>query len=201
MLTKVKWQLNNWATSWENFFFPSAQSDQRLCYSLLRSYYTSNFYIQNFKPLAGVWNLSSPVWVSPGRKSRTGFLVMWLAYVYSCIVNNWAASGQNQQNECAPSEDSDQPVHPPSLIRVFAVRMKKAWILSYPLSAQDAQADLSLRWAHSHIVLSCHGPYTVYVGVVRILAELVHTFWLEFWSIELWWTPDCSLWSLRKLRN
>ena len=38
--------------------------------------------------------------------------------------------------------------------------MKKAWTLSYPLSAQrrlwsdwaDAQADLSLRWAHSHIV-------------------------------------------------
>ena len=28
---------------------------------------------------------------------------------------------QNQQNECAPSEDSDQPGHLPSLIRVFAV--------------------------------------------------------------------------------
>ena len=61
---------------------------------------------------------------------------------------------------CAPSEDSDQPGHPPSLIRVFAVRMKKAWVLSYQLSAQrrhwsnwaDAQADLSLRWAHSHFV-------------------------------------------------
>ena len=26
---------------------------------------------------------------------------------------------------CASSEDSDQPGHPPSLIRVFAVRMKK----------------------------------------------------------------------------
>ena len=37
---------------------------------------------------------------------------------------------------CAPSEDSDQPGHPPSLIRVFAVCMKKAWVLSYPLSAQ-----------------------------------------------------------------
>ena len=37
---------------------------------------------------------------------------------------------------CAPSEDSDQPGHPPSLIRVFAVRMKKALVLSYPLSAQ-----------------------------------------------------------------
>ena len=34
----------------------------------------------------------------------------------------WAASWQNQQNDCAPSEDSDQPGHPPSLIRVFAVR-------------------------------------------------------------------------------
>ena len=42
----------------------------------------------------------------------------------------------NQQSECAPSEDSDQPGHPPSLIRVFDVRMKKSWVLSYPLSAQ-----------------------------------------------------------------
>ena len=58
---------------------------------------------------------------------------------------------------CAPSEDSDQPGHPPSLI---SLRMKKAWVLSYPLSAQrrlwsdwaDAQADRSLQWAHSHFV-------------------------------------------------
>ena len=63
-------------------------------------------------------------------------------------------------SDCAPSEDSDQPGHLPSLIRVFAVRMKKAWVLSYPLSAQqrlwsdwaDAQADLSLHWAHTHFV-------------------------------------------------
>ena len=34
------------------------------------------------------------------------------------------------------SEDSDQPGHPSSLIRVFAVRMKKTWVLRYPLSAQ-----------------------------------------------------------------
>ena len=37
---------------------------------------------------------------------------------------------------CAPSEDSDQVGHPPSLIRVFAVHMKKTWALSYPLCAQ-----------------------------------------------------------------
>ena len=35
----------------------------------------------------------------------------------------WAATWQNQQNECLPSEDSDQTGHPPSLIRVFTVRM------------------------------------------------------------------------------
>ena len=71
-----------------------------------------------------------------------------------------SASWQNQQSDCAPSEDSDQPGHPPSLIRVFAVCMKKSWVLSYPLSTQrrpwsdwvDAQADLSLRWAHTHFV-------------------------------------------------
>ena len=72
----------------------------------------------------------------------------------------WAASCQNQQCGCAPGEDSDQSGPSPSLISVFAARMKKAWVLSYPLSAQrrlwsdwaDAQADLSLRWAHTHSV-------------------------------------------------
>ena len=37
---------------------------------------------------------------------------------------------------CVPSEDSAQPWHPPSLIEVFTVHMKKAQVLSYPLSAQ-----------------------------------------------------------------
>ena len=60
---------------------------------------------------------------------------------------------------CAPSEDSDQPGRPPSLIRVFAVRMKKQWVPSYPLSAQRMpSADLSLRWALVILlVLSCGG--------------------------------------------
>ena len=40
---------------------------------------------------------------------------------------------QTNKMTSAPSEDSDQPGHPPSLIRVFAVRMKKHWVLSYPL--------------------------------------------------------------------
>ena len=58
---------------------------------------------------------------------------------------------------CAPSKDSDQPGHPRILIRVFAVRMKKAWVLSYQFSAQTdqtgrMQADLSLRWVHMPFV-------------------------------------------------
>ena len=36
----------------------------------------------------------------------------------------------------APSKDSDQSGRPPSLIKVFTLRMKKAWVLSYPLSVQ-----------------------------------------------------------------
>ena len=76
------------------------------------------------------------------------------------LIHIRTASWQKQQNDCTPSEDSDQPGHLPSLIRVFAVHIRKCWVLSYPLSAQqrlwsdwaDAQADLSLRWAHSHFV-------------------------------------------------
>ena len=63
----------------------------------------------------------------------------------------------------APSQDSDQSGHPPSLFRVFAVHRKKAWVLSFPVSAQrrlwsdwvDAQADLSLCWAHMSFCWFC----------------------------------------------
>ena len=52
----------------------------------------------------------------------------------------------------------------PRLISVFAVRMKKAWVLSYHFSAQwrlwsdwaDAQADLSLHWVHMPFSWFCH---------------------------------------------
>ena len=76
------------------------------------------------------------------------------------IRTNEPPHDKTNKMACAPSEDSDRPEHLPSLIRVFAVRMKKAWVLSYPLSVQqrlrsdraDAQADLSLRLVHCHFV-------------------------------------------------
>ena len=72
----------------------------------------------------------------------------------------WAASWQNQQCGYAPSEDSDQPGHPPSLIRVFAVRSIGSQGSKLSSCGQrrlwsdwaDAQAYLSLRWAHTHFV-------------------------------------------------
>ena len=114
--------------------------------------------------------------------------------------NTWAATWQNQQNGCASSEDSDQLGHPPSLIRVFAVRMKKAWVLSYPLSAQrrlrsdwaDAQVDLSLCWAHTHsvgfvmlqLIFSCYiwnsktvASYSSWAGLYE--SHLVTLFWRQ----------------------
>ena len=112
-------------------------------------------------------------------------------HFYPCKLDEfiWAATWQNQQHECAPSEDSDQPRHPPSLIWVFAVRMKKPWVLSYSLSAQgrlwsdwaDAQADPSLRRAHSG-----------FVGFVML--------WLichlrGVWVCCIKWWPGCSMFS------
>ena len=61
---------------------------------------------------------------------------------YTPLSDPWNRSKMNMSRnmtkatKCAPSEDSDQPGHPPSLVGAFAVRMKKAWVLSFPLSAQ-----------------------------------------------------------------
>ena len=48
------------------------------------------------------------------------------------IVNNFTTifkplHDKTNKMTCAPSEDSDQPRHPPSLIRVFAVRSMGSW--------------------------------------------------------------------------
>ena len=104
-------------------------------------------------------NPNKPMKISPGSstiKDHIPPLALWRR------AETWNEPPHDKINKMAyaPSEDSDQPGRPPSLIRVFAVRMKKAWVLSYPLSVQqrlwsdwaDAQADLSLRWAHSHFV-------------------------------------------------
>ena len=103
----------------------------------------------------------------------------WFLILFKCIFVNLlhnvvrsllSARGPNelQHNKTnatyMPNKDSDQPGHPPSLIRDFTVRMKKPWVLCFPLSEQrrliglaDAQADLSLHWAHRSFCWFWHG--------------------------------------------
>ena len=66
------------------------------------------------------------------RRQRSVLHVLVLGSEIKAHALIWAATWQNVQSGCASSEDSD----PPNLIRVFAVRLKKALVLNYPLSAQ-----------------------------------------------------------------
>ena len=54
----------------------------------------------------------------------------------------------------APSEDSDQPGHPPSLIRVCCPH-EETLGPQLPTVIADALVDLSLRWAHRSFCLFC----------------------------------------------
>lgn len=70
----------------------------------------------------------------------------------------------------ALKKDSDQPGYPPSLIRVFAVRMELGYNLRYPLRAKQR---LFSDWANAHAYLSLHqAHYATYVGFV--LSQLMY---------------------------
>ena len=119
-------------------------------------------------------------------------------YVYN--VTNVPPHGKTNKITCAASEDSVQPGHPPSLIRRFAVRMTKAWVLSYQLSAQrrlwsdcaDVQADLSLRCVHMSFCWFCHAAvhfrwFAELLLKMRINASrfLAHSIWGLFCKSNL----------------
>ena len=61
---------------------------------------------------------------------------------------------QTNKMTSAPSEDSDQPGHPPSLI---SLRCSQEETLDPQLSIVmvDALVDLSLRWAHRSFCFCC----------------------------------------------
>ena len=66
----------------------------------------------------------------------------------------------------APSEDPDQPGHPPSLIRVFAFHMKKAWVLSYPLGECPGWSVFAGRTV-SLLVLSRGGSFLLHAYFIN----------------------------------
>ena len=106
------------------------------------------------------WVLGYPL-SAQGRMMRLGRCPGWFVFAWCTRyfigfvmlqINNWAATWQNQQNECAPSEDSDQPGHSLSAWRKLG-SLATHWAQSEDWSDwADAQADLSLRWAHTHFV-------------------------------------------------
>ena len=82
----------------------------------------------------------------------------------------WAATWQNQQNECAPSEDSDQPRHPPSLI---SLGIRPVWSES-SLSAWRKLGSLATQKAHIKAsVQTGRMPKLIWVFAGRTLTLLV----------------------------
>ena len=79
---------------------------------------------------------------------------------------------------CAPSEDSDQPGHPSKLSSCGQQRLLSDWA--------DAQADLSLRWAHMPFCWFWHeaAQFTMYeILYAKPLTMLLHEY-------SLIWNPS-----------
>ena len=101
-------------------------------------------------------------------------------------VNIWNEPHRDKSNKmaCAPSEDSDQPEHPPSL---WALWLAKDPVLLHADSKDwsdwaHAQADLSLCWAHKSFCWFCHAQ--VQICLILRIAEPSHrsvsrTLWLS----------------------
>ena len=91
---------------------------------------------------------------------------MLLKYLFTCCGPSSTFAPGNSiyyKIACSPSQDSARPAHPRSVIRVF----EGHWIGSYQSKASqwrlwsacaDAQADLSLRWAHIQSCRKCRAP-------------------------------------------
>ena len=138
---------------------------------------------------------------------KTGFLMTWLTCnrlsFHFCFlacptiigfIPVWKIASHDQTNKmvCAPSEDSDQPGHPPSLIRVFTVYMKKCWVLSYQLSAQlrlwSDCVDLSLAGCTYHLsraVRKCVMSYANNKGADRVRARIFLSFANLFFLVPI----------------
>ena len=82
----------------------------------------------------------------------------------------WAATWQNQQSECAPSENSDQSRHTPSLI---SLRCALVWVAKDPsflhADSKDSDQTGTLIWVFAGrtvtlLVLSCRCSFLVHIG-------------------------------------
>ena len=56
--------------------------------------------------------------------------------------------------QCVPQEDSNQPRHKSSLIRVFAVSLNKAWVVRHPLGESEDSDQTG--WMPRHVMVSIY---------------------------------------------
>ena len=113
--------------------------------------------------------------------------------------NRWAAAGQNHKMTCASSEDSDQPGHPPSLIRVFAVHTKKHLVLGHPSAYSDDSGQtepmprlISLRRARRSFCWFCQAqvvnsgraaePHKTHTMIHNKITKWIVTMWAATWQ-------------------
>ena len=108
-------------------------------------------------------------------------------------TNIWVATWQKHRNDCAPSEDSDQPGHPP----VWSESSLSAWRKLRSLDTHWAhselwsegastQSDQSLRWAHSHFV--CFVMSRLIFVLRENSIQLINLPWVTFFfSWHFWW--------------
>ena len=120
------------STSWKKRKILIFVREKKNCLEMLE-----NFNMDSFKSKSFFWYFNTSKVLT--LIHYQGFWLVKIACLcHACCVGK-IEPPHDKANKmaCTPSEDSDQPGHPPSLIRVFAVRMKKAWVLSYPLSASE----------------------------------------------------------------
>ena len=77
------------------------------------------------------------------------FVILYSLYVIHSM-SIWAASWQIQKNDCAPSENSDQPGHPPNLIRALRYA-HTIWVFSLCPFEASRQNQQKLRPAKTQI--------------------------------------------------
>ena len=110
------------------------------------------------------------------------------------ISTNEPPHDKTNKMACAPSLDSsDQPGHPPSLIRVFAVRMKKAWVIAthWAQSEDSGQTGRMPRLIWVFVGRTCH-----FVGFVTRRLKLLYNWTANYCDKQVIYCPYtfCSIW-------
>ena len=102
----------------------------------------------------------------------------WLKFCVAAFLSRDVGYKQNGPQHdktnkmiCAPSEDSDQPGHQPSLIRVPSCTQDQK-LLHADSEDAVAQADLMLRWAHRSFCWFCHAAAQMWILIKEDLDQL-----------------------------